>query len=97
MEDKIVGPSSKMVVERCGVGRGPSRYRIRGVNGKGIGGNGRMSGAGTKNSSSISGINGVNNPETDDMESRTDSEEILNTVGNGTNGTGVVVASYIYF
>lgn len=53
------------------------------------GGNGRMRGTVANKTSSCRGNEKVNNRDMDEMDSRTDIEDIVNTSGNGRRGTGV--------
>lgn len=80
MGDAIGEPMSNMFVERRGDGRGRRRERIRVVRGKIRGDNGAISGTGKNETSPISRIYEINNRDTDNMESRTDRKEIVNTV-----------------
>lgn len=55
-----------------------------------------MIGTGTNEFSSISGIDEVNNRDTDYMYSRMESEEILNTVESRREGTAVGATKQLF-
>lgn len=82
VSDAIGRPSSHMVIERRVVGRGLSRGRTHVVRGKIGGVNGSINGTCTNETLYTTSIHELVNHDTEDMDSRSYSEEIVNTAEN---------------